>query len=63
MTDGVVFASVPEAARRSGVSKDYIYSLCHNGKIEFFQIGKKFMVNYPRMMEYLEAQARAGLQN
>ena len=62
MTEGAVFTSVPEAARRSGVSKDHLYTLCHTGEIEFFMIGKKFMIHFPHLMEYLEKSARAGVQ-
>ena len=55
------FMSIPACARNSGVSKDFLYHLCKSGRIEFIKIGKKYMLNYPRLIEYLEAEARKGL--
>ena len=58
MTESVIFTSVPETAKRSGVSKDHIYVLCHTGRIEYLMIGKKYMVHYPHFIQYLESEAR-----
>lgn len=56
-----VFQSIPRCAECTGVSKDYLYTLCHTGKIEYIRIGKKFMIHYPRLVEYLRSEAKKGL--
>ena len=58
----VLFCTVNEAAKRSGVSKDFIYALCHTGRIEYIQTGKKYLIHYPHFILYLENEALKRLQ-
>lgn len=58
-----VFMSIPKCAEKIGVSKDFIYSLCHSKKVEFIKVGKKFLIHYPHLLEYLESEAKRGLES
>lgn len=63
MTDGVVFRSVPDLARRFGVSKDYLYTLIHSGQIQFIACGKKYLIHVQSLAEFLETESKKGLQS
>lgn len=57
-----VFVSVPKCADLTGISKDYLYGLCHSGAVEHIKIGKKFLIHYPHLLEYLESEAKKNLR-
>ncbi len=60
MTEAV-FMSIPKCAEKIGVSKDFIYTLCHTKQVEFIKVGKKFLIHYPHLLEYLESEAKKGI--
>ena len=53
-----IFQNISNCSEMTGVSKDYLYKLCHEGTIPFIRIGKKFMLNFPALMDYLEEECR-----
>ena len=52
-----VYMSIPKVSNLSGVSKDYIYGLCHRQEIQFIKVGKKYLIHFSNFMTYLENKA------
>lgn len=49
-----IYVSIPEAARKTGISRDYLYALVKSREIPFLKIGKKFMLNFAELLQYLQ---------
>ncbi len=49
-----VYVSIREASMMSGVSQHHIRDLVKANKIRFIPSGVKYLINYPKMMEYFE---------
>ena len=43
-----------EAASRTGLSYDWLRKSCLEGKIIHIKVGKKFLVNFGKLCEFLE---------
>ena len=53
-----IMISIPEAAKRTGLSYDAIRKMCINNQIVHIRTGKKFLINWEKMVAYLD-----GVQN
>lgn len=45
--------TIREAARRTGVSYDFVWKLCRSNQIVYIRAGKKFLVNFEKFVEFL----------
>ena len=52
--------TIRETANRTGVSYDAIRKLCLQNKIVYIRAGKKFLVNFDKFCEYLNAGEKEG---
>lgn len=52
-----VYMNIEEAANYTGISKFYIRNGCKKNEIPHIMAGTKYLVNVPRFLELLEAQA------
>lgn len=52
-----VYMNIEEAAKYTGISKFYIRNGCKRKEIPHIMAGTKYLVNVPRFLELLEAQA------
>ena len=50
-----VYMSISDAAKASGMSAHYIRDLAKANEISYHKSGMKYLINYPKMMEYFEA--------
>ena len=50
-----IYLSISEASRMSGVSQHKIRDLVKEKKIKYIPSGVKYLVNYPKMLEYFES--------
>lgn len=46
--------SLKEAASRSGLSYDLLRKWCLSGQVVHIKAGKKFLINWGKLCEYLE---------
>lgn len=51
----VKMVTIKEASNLTGVSYDCIRKLCLQNKIVFIKAGCKYLINYDRFVEYLNA--------
>ena len=47
--------SINDAAKASGMSAHYIRDLVKANKIKHVKSGMKYLINYPKMMDYFES--------
>lgn len=52
--------TIREAARRTGVSYDFIWKLCRSNQIVYVKAGKKFLVNFEKFVDFLNAGTVEG---
>lgn len=52
-SDIPVMISLKEASQRTGLSYECLRNLCLTRKIVHFRSGKKYLVNYERLIEFL----------
>ena len=52
--------TIKEAARRTGVSYDFIRKLCLQNKIVYVKAGSKYLVNFGKFCEYLDEGEQKG---
>ena len=45
--------SIPDTAKRTGLSKTYIRKLCWDRKISYVKSGSKYLVNLEKLVEFL----------
>lgn len=50
-----IYMSINDAAKASGMSAHYIRDLAKANEISYHKSGMKYLINYPKMMEYFEA--------
>ena len=44
---------IKETAKRTGLSYDYLRRLCLTNQIVFVRSGKKYLINIPRLADFL----------
>lgn len=49
------YMSINDAAKASGISARHIRNLARTDKIKHVMSGKKYLINYPKMMDYFES--------
>lgn len=49
------YMSINDAAKTSGMSAHYIRDLVKANKIKHVKSGMKYLINYPKMMDYFES--------
>lgn len=52
--------TIREAARRTGVSYDFIWKLCRSNQIVYVKAGKKFLVNFEKFVDFLNTGTLDG---
>lgn len=52
--------SVTEVAEKTGLSKTYIRTMLKEGKIPYMESGKKFLIPYEKVCDYIQAQMKGG---
>ena len=50
-----IYMTINEAALNSGISRHLIRDLVKANKIKHIMSGAKYLINYPKMMQYFEA--------
>ena len=55
--ESVVYMSIRQAARKTGIAESFLRSAVKDKKIPGFYSGKKFLVNVPRLLAVLEEQS------
>ena len=48
--------TIKEAARETHLAENYIRYLCRNEQIVFVKAGNKYLVNYEKLLEYLNGE-------
>ncbi len=46
--------TIREASRRTGLSYDFLRKACLNGKIVHIKAGSKYLINFGRLVDWLE---------
>ena len=54
--------TLKEAASRTGLSYDCLRKLCLTSRIVFFRSGAKYMINYPKLVDFLNNGGEADEQ-
>lgn len=54
------FCTIPEAARRSGLSEFFVRKLCRNGEIPCVKVGVKYLIPFDAMVEAVNGRARGA---
>lgn len=54
-TELPTYMTINEAAHNSGISRHLIRDLVKANKIKHIMSGAKYLINYPKMMQYFEA--------
>ena len=52
------FCTIPEAARRSGLSEFFIRRGCRNGQIPCIKAGEKYLIDFAGLVEVMTRRAR-----
>lgn len=52
-SDMPIMIPMREASRRTGVSYDALRKKCLNHEIVFIRCGAKFLINYQKLLQYL----------
>ena len=55
-----VMLPIKEVANRTGLSYDHIRKLCLSGKVVYIKAGSKYLVNWSRFIDYLNAGDGSG---
>jgi hypothetical protein len=58
--------TISETSKESGLAKYYIRTLCWQNKIVYIKAGKKYLINYGKFIDYLnagDAEEIGGVQN
>lgn len=55
MNNVPTYMSINDAAKTSGMSAHYIRDLVKENKIKHVKSGMKYLINYPKMMDYFES--------
>ncbi len=54
------YITTPQAAERSGLSKNYIATLLRRGKLEGFQLGRDWFVYTDSLEKFLKTSRKPG---
>ncbi len=54
-----LMVTIKEASRRTGCSYDFIRKLCIRNQIVYVKAGSKYLINYPKFIEYLNTGSNA----
>lgn len=54
--------TIGEVAERTGLAKHYIRQLVLNGEIYYLKAGRKYLINYERLIEYLDNKQQESLE-
>ena len=49
---------IKEVSRRTGLSYNFIRSLCLRGEVAHIRTGKKYLVNFSLFIDYLNTQGK-----
>ena len=62
VTEIVIPTMLPlrEAARRTGLSYDFLWKACRRGELAYVRCGNKFLVNLEKLVEKLNQGAGMG---
>lgn len=52
--------TINEASKRTGVSYDYLRKMCLSNQIVHVRAGKKYLINWKRLAEYLSGGCMNG---
>lgn len=68
MTDNIIemvpeMITLKEASNRTGVSYDWLRKLCIQGKIVHIRAGTKYLVNFGKLIKYLNEGDQTGGSN
>ena len=55
MDQTVQMVTLKEASDRTGISYDWLRKMCINGKIVYIKAGNKFLLNWEKLVDYLNA--------
>ncbi len=48
--------TLEQTSKRSGLSYDALRKMCLNNKIVYIRVGKKFLINWNRFVDYLNGE-------
>ncbi len=51
--------TIKETAKRTGLSYDYLRTLCLRGEIVFIRTGSKYLINLDRLIDYLNSGSQS----
>lgn len=54
--------TIKETAKRSGLAQHYLRSLCTNNKIIYIKCGTKYLINFDKLIDYLNGNNSTILQ-
>ncbi|EOS44289.1 excisionase family DNA binding domain-containing protein [Lachnospiraceae bacterium A2] len=60
MGQEVKMVTLKEASSRTGVSYDWLRKMCINGKIAHIRAGNKYLLNWDRLVDYLNTGEPEG---
>ena len=60
MGQEVKMVTLKEASSRTGVSYDWLRKMCINGKIVHVRAGNKYLLNWDRLVDYLNTGEPEG---
>lgn len=52
--------TLKESSSKTGLSYDYLRKLCLEGQIVHIKAGNKFLVNFEKLVEFLNTAGRGG---
>ena len=56
----VKMVTLKEASSRTGVSYDWLRKMCINGKIVHIRAGNKYLINWDKLVDYLNTGELEG---
>lgn len=60
MGQEVKMVTLKEASSRTGVSYDWLRKMCINGKIVHIRAGNKYLINWDKLVDYLNTGELEG---
>ena len=65
MTDNVIemvpeMVTIKSASARTGVSYDCLWKMCRQGKIVHIRAGNKYLINFEKLIQYLNTGDQTG---
>lgn len=53
MDQAIQMVTLKEASNRTGISYDRLRKMCINGQIVYIKAGSKFLLNWEKLVDYL----------